>query len=190
MTKPFPPQPRKWALFLDRDGVINERIPDVYIQRPEDFTFTAGTKEALSDLAHIFDPVILVTNQQGIGKGLMTEEELQQLHLYMQQEIEQAGGRLDAIFYCPHRADENHPDRKPNIGMALKAKKQFPAIEFQRSIMVGDSQSDILFGKTAGMLTIFIAPAMTSPPNSADFCFRDLAAFADWIKLHEKSLLL
>ncbi len=190
MTKPFPPKALSWALFLDRDGVINERIPGEYLKDPKEFTFTKNAKEAIALLSSIFRPMIVVTNQQGIGKGLMNEEQLIHLHEYMLDEVKRSGGQLDAVFYCPFRAEDNHPDRKPNIGMAQKAKAQFPEIDFQKAMMVGDSESDILFGKALGMKTVFIGPSTDIPKFEADQQFESLSDFALWIDLHKKNVLL
>lgn len=146
-----------WSLFLDRDGVINQRLPADYVKTHEDFRFIADAKEAIATLTKMFSRLIVVTNQQGVGKGLMTEETLQRIHQYMVSEILRAGGKIDLILFAPHLARENNIMRKPNIGMALKAKRSYPEIQFRKSIMVGDSIHDIIFGKRVGMKTVLIA---------------------------------
>ena len=144
------------TLFLDRDGVINRRIPDAYVTAVEDFVFYDDTKEAIAVFTQLFEHIIVVTNQQGIGKGLMTVAQLDVVHKYMIQEIATAGGRIDAVYYCPNLATENAPCRKPNPGMALQAQRDFPDIDFQQSIMVGDSLSDLQFGSDLDMMTAWV----------------------------------
>lgn len=146
-----------WTLFLDRDGVINTWRPDDYVKNENEFEWIEGSKEAIKTLSKLFDRVLVVTNQQGIGKGLMTEYDLEKIHWKMQNELEAVGGRIDRIYYCPYLAEQKPKCRKPDIGMALQAKEDFPEILFDKSIIVGDSKSDIEFGKKLGMCTIRVA---------------------------------
>jgi histidinol-phosphate phosphatase family protein len=145
-----------WTLFLDRDGVINKKLDNAYVLEWEQFEFLPGVHEALKTFSQIFGRIIIVTNQQGIGKGLMTEENLRTIHSKMIADIEKHGGRIDAIYFAPYIKESNHVERKPNVGMALKAKKDFPAIDFKKSIIAGDSQSDMEFGHRLGMVKAFI----------------------------------
>lgn len=171
----------KWTLFLDRDGVINTRLPDDYVKTPEDFKFLPGVKDAMKILTNIFDPIIVVTNQQGIGKGLMTEVQLEKIHNEMRSEVEQGGGRIDAIYFCPDLKNSGSFYRKPAIGMGLRARKEFPGINFKRSIMAGDSYSDILFGYRLGMKTALISEDSNlrfKCGDMLDFSFPDLKSFA------------
>lgn len=143
-----------WTLFLDRDGVINRRISRGYVTDWEKFEFLPGVEKAIKIFSGIFSRIVVVTNQQGIGKGLMTKEQLTEIHQKMVEHIDFAGGRIDAIYYCPALEEENSPYRKPAPGMAYKAKEDFPGIEFLKSLMVGDTESDIEFGHRAGMYTV------------------------------------
>ncbi|MBN2237905.1 MAG: HAD family hydrolase [Bacteroidales bacterium] len=145
-----------WSIFLDRDGVINERIVGGYVKHAKDFRFVPGSLEAIRLFSELFKQVFIVTNQQGIGKGLMTESELQAIHSKMLTEIQNAGGRIDRIYFCGDLATEKPNCRKPGISMALAAKKDFPSVDFQKSIMVGDTLSDMQFGTNAGMHCVFI----------------------------------
>jgi histidinol-phosphate phosphatase family protein len=112
-----------WTLFLDRDGVINQQIPNDYVRKWDSFIFNQGALAALQRFAKVFSRIVIVTNQQGIGKGLMTIEDLQHIHERMMQEITKAGGRIDAIYAAtPLIANDVNGMRKPNIGMALQAK--------------------------------------------------------------------
>ena len=169
---------KEWTLFLDRDGVISQKLPDDYVMRWEDFRFLEGVLEAMAVLSKIFGRIILVSNQQGVGKGLMSEESLKMIDFRMRQDISVAGGRIDASFYCTHLASENHPDRKPGTGMGLKAKATFPEIDFSKSVMVGDSASDMEFGKKLGMLTVLITDEDIKD-ELVDFCFDSLRNFAN-----------
>ncbi|MGB1217881.1 MAG: HAD-IIIA family hydrolase, partial [Saprospiraceae bacterium] len=119
---------------------------------------------------------------QGIGKNLMRASMMEKVHDYMILEIEGNGGKIDEVYYCPELSKNNPKCRKPNIGMALQAKKDFPDIDFQKSIMVGDSISDIQFGKRVGMLTVFVEAKGAKEIEAAksedvDFQFKDLNAF-------------
>lgn len=149
---------KDWTLFLDRDGVINRRIVGDYIKKVEEFEFLPGVLEAFSVFAKNFKTILIVTNQQGIGKGLMTESELNQIHGYMISEIKKAGGRIDGIYFSPFLSSEKSSMRKPEIGMAMKAKADFQHVNFAKSIMVGDSLSDMQFGKNASMTTVYTIP--------------------------------
>ena len=141
------------CLFLDRDGVINRHRPDDYVKTWAEFEFLPGTLEALAKLSNSFRYILIVTNQRGVSKGLFSEQMLKSIHERMLAEISKNGGRIDGIYYCTALAN-NDFNRKPNPGMALQAKRDYPEIEFTSSIMIGDSDSDIEFGKRLGMKTI------------------------------------
>jgi D-glycero-D-manno-heptose 1,7-bisphosphate phosphatase/D-glycero-alpha-D-manno-heptose 1-phosphate guanylyltransferase len=143
------------ALFLDRDGVINRLRKGDYVKSWEEFVFIDGALEALAILSSLFTRIIVVTNQRGVGRGLMTPGALEEIHSRMLHEITSHGGRIDGI-YCCTSADPEHFDRKPNIGMALRAKADFPDICFAGSLCAGDSLSDIAFACRVGMKAVFI----------------------------------
>ncbi len=145
------------TLFLDRDGVINKKIENDYVRKWEQFEFLPNVIEALKILNNFFERIIIVTNQRGIGRGLMNEEDLQDIHKRMLSVFRKEGIKIDKIYYCPHDYEKKICNcRKPKIGMALKAKKDFPDIDFKNSIMVGDSISDVEFGEKAGMKSYLI----------------------------------
>lgn len=172
-----------WTLFLDRDGVINKRPPGNYIKTWEDFEFLPGVLESIKILARKFGRIIIVTNQQGIGKGLMTHEDLQNIHRQIQTAISKNGGRIDAIYYCPDLATDTDNCRKPAVFMAIQAKKDFPEIDFSKSIMAGDTPSDMEFGRNAGMRTVFINTNEESVnPELYDLEFSNLDLFAKTLK--------
>lgn len=143
-----------WTLFLDRDGVINERIMSGYVTGLHEFKFLPEVPETIASLSKVFGHVFIVTNQQGIGKGIMTESNLLEIHAYMQDEVEKRGGKITKSYYAPGIASPKNEMRKPKPGMALLAQRQFENIDFNRSIMVGDSDSDIIFGQNLGMKTV------------------------------------
>ncbi|MCU0394250.1 MAG: HAD-IIIA family hydrolase [Thermoflexibacter sp.] len=154
-----------WTLFLDRDGVINRRLIDDYVKTWAEFEFMPFFKESLTLLSPLFSHILVVTNQQGIGKGLMSEQDLARIHQNMQSELQGFSSKviIDKVYHCPSLKSANDINRKPEIGMALQAKKDFPLIEFDKSIMIGDSISDMEFGRRAGMITIFFDQEIISP---------------------------
>ncbi len=144
-------------LFLDRDGVINKHLPGDYVKNVEQFEFLPGVLEALVQFSAYFTHIVVVTNQQGIGKGLYSEEDLNGVHTFMIEKITEAGGHLDAVYFCPSLKKNNDQCRKPNVGMGLQAQRDFPDIDFKQSVMIGDSMSDMQFGRNLGMFTIWIS---------------------------------
>ena len=169
-----------WTLFLDRDGVINHEKYQDYVYYYDEFVFYEGAKQALQILSTRFYKIIIITNQRGIGRGLMTEDHLLEIHNNMLADIKAASGRIDKIYYCTS-TDNTHANRKPNPGMAYEAKKEFPEIDFSKSIMVGNNLSDMEFGRNAGMYTVFIkttTPNQALPHPSIDLAFNSLYDFA------------
>lgn len=153
-----------YTLFLDRDGVINKNIDGSYVLDWEQFEFKKGVLETMPKLAKLFPRIIVVTNQQCIAKGLLTENELNEIHQNMMNMIELNGGRIDAVYYAPDLASPENNLRKPKNGMAYLAQQDFPEIDFQKSIMVGDKLSDMEFGKSVGMTTIFLSSIPKTSP--------------------------
>lgn len=153
----FPAIDRTWTLFLDRDGVLNKKRDNDYVKAVHELEILPQTDEAIAALSQIFGRTVIVTNQQGIGKGLMTEAHLAEIHAHLARHIARAGGKIDAFYHAPHLKHENSPLRKPEIGMALQAQSDFPEIDFKKSIMVGDSPSDMEFALKAGMVPMLIS---------------------------------
>ena len=175
---------RSWTLFLDRDGVLNHEKQNDYIYNYSEFVFYPGALDALKLLASRFGRIIIVTNQRGVEKQLMTEADLLQLHEQMVAIIKEHGGRIDAIYYCTS-LNNDHPDRKPQAGMALQAKKSFPEIDFRKTFMVGNNISDMEFGRNAGVKTVFVlttSPLQELPHSKIDYHYADLAGFANAIE--------
>ena len=172
---------KKWSLFLDRDGVINERIIDGYVKKWEEFSFLPGVLDAMKLLDKFFGRIVVVSNQQGVGKELMTEQDVNGLHKKLIEHTQNQGGRIDAAYFSPHLAKEGNIMRKPNVGMALKARREFPEIRFKQSVMAGDSLSDMLFGRRLGMKTVFISENIRDLRKGyklIDFSYPDLQTFA------------
>src|SRR5579862_9269240 len=171
---------KNWTLFLDRDGVLNYEKPFDYIYSYEEFSFYEGVPEAVKIFAGKFGRIILTSNQRGVGKGLMTEQDLIDIHKKMLRDLEAAGGRIDKIYYSIGATGDD-PLRKPHPGMAWLAKKDFPQIDFKKSIMVGNNISDMDFGRNAGMFTVFVKtthPEQPLPHPSIDLAFDSLPDFA------------
>ena len=166
-----------WTLFLDRDGVINVRPMHDYVKSWEEFQFLPGCLEAIYLLTPLFYKIVVVTNQQGIGKGVMTDRGLAHIHDQMLASIEQAHGQIDAIYYAPQLAWEDSPYRKPNPGMAHQARAEFPYIEYSKSVMVGDTESDFQFAQNTGMY--FVWCNEEAPPRH----------IREYIDLHVPNLL-
>jgi histidinol-phosphate phosphatase family protein len=167
----------KSALFLDRDGVINKRLLNKYIKNTQEFIFEENALKAIELLSKIFYKIVVVTNQQGIGKGLMSTQELNTVHNYMLNSVEQANGKLHLILHSPYLNEENHISRKPNIGMINFAKETFDDIDLQHSYMVGDMPSDMKLARNANLKAIYIENQYESC-SDYDFRFKSLYQFS------------
>lgn len=138
------------TLILDRDGVLNERPPQAdYVRSPEDFRWLPGAKEALAELSRAGYRVIVVSNQAGIGRGVMSEEDLERVHARMREEAAAAGGRIDAIFYCPHDWEDGCDCRKPRPGMLFQAQRELQ-LDLSRTPFIGDDERDGEAARAAG----------------------------------------
>ena len=167
---------KDWTLFLDRDGVINKKLENDYVKHWIEFEFLDGTLDALKILNSVFGKIVVVTNQQGIGKGIYRTEDLELIHKNMLYEVNYLGGRIDKVYFSPYLDSANHPTRKPGTGMAMAAKKDFPQIDFTKSIIVGDSMSDMEFGRALCMKTVFISEEKRTD-SKIDFNFPSLIEF-------------
>lgn len=145
-----------WSLFLDRDGVINVRKMDGYILNPSEFEFIEGVPAALSRIVPLFDHTVVVTNQRGVARKLMTEEDLSRVHGKMKSELESVGAVLDGIFHCPHDRSSGCRCRKPGPGLIEQALDAFPSILPSKSLLIGDTTSDMELGRSFGMITLHV----------------------------------
>jgi histidinol-phosphate phosphatase family protein len=142
------------TLFLDRDGVINVKLDGQYVKNTNEFDFMKGSEIAISKLSKIFNRILIVTNQQGIAKGIMSDKDLGVLHEYMLFELKKNGGIIQKIYYCPHLAAESCNCRKPNPGLIQQAMIDFPEIKLAQSYLIGDSDTDIIAGNKMGLITV------------------------------------
>ncbi|MET0299079.1 MAG: HAD-IIIA family hydrolase [Flavitalea sp.] len=171
---------KSWTLFLDRDGVINIEKYEDYIYNYDEFVFYEGAKDALRIFTEKFARLIVATNQRGVGRGLMTEDALEEIHQKMMLDVSIAGGKIEKCYYCTS-TDNAAGCRKPNPEMAFEAKADFPDIDFSKSVMIGNNLSDMNFGRNAGMHTVFLT---TTHPDeghnqpSIDLVFPSLHDFA------------
>ncbi|MBK7232411.1 MAG: HAD-IIIA family hydrolase [Saprospiraceae bacterium] len=147
-------KPKIKNLFLDRDGVINELRPNDYVKKFEEFMFRAEVLEELHLIAPSFEKIFVVTNQAGIGKALMTDEDLLNIHDMMEEFLEFFGVRFAGIYFCPHTKESECNCRKPKSGMLDQAKMDFPNLLFAESVIIGDSNTDMLMGRSRGMKTV------------------------------------
>lgn len=172
------------AVFLDRDGVINVKLPsDCYVSRYSEFRFLPGAVDALALLYSLGYLLVIVTNQRGIGRRLMTAEDLKTVHHSMLEDLREAGVSVDGIYHCPHDAHEGCDCRKPKPGMILRAVREL-GIDIARSYMVGDSISDVAAGKSAGATTVRIGETSDA---DADMAFGSLLEFAEHLRnVHTK----
>tara|TARA_A200000159_G_C7312809_1_gene335383 strand:+ start:882 stop:1367 length:486 start_codon:yes stop_codon:yes gene_type:complete len=149
------------TLFLDRDGVINQKLEGRYVTNFNEFVFVKNSDLAIRKLHKIFKRILIVTNQQGIGKGIMTEDDLNLLHLQMQRKLNPDFDLIDKIYFCPCLEGDSCNCRKPKTGMLEEAKLDFPEIIIKNSFLIGDSESDIEAGNKFGLKTIKVNETYT-----------------------------
>tara|TARA_X000000368_G_scaffold44500_1_gene31963 strand:- start:38 stop:523 length:486 start_codon:yes stop_codon:yes gene_type:complete len=149
------------TLFLDRDGVINQKLEGRYVTNFNEFVFVKNSDLAIRKLHKIFKRILIVTNQQGIGKGIMTEDDLNLLHLQMQRKLNPDFDLIDKIYFCPCLEGDSCNCRKPKTGMLEEAKLDYPEIIIKNSFLIGDSESDIEAGNKFGLKTIKVNETFT-----------------------------
>lgn len=167
------------ALFFDRDGIINRRIIGGYVTTIEDFSFIPDffTVFAYAILKNYIP--IVITNQQGIGKGIMTVHQLRAIHAHMQATLHKITGHtFDDIRFCASLAQDNDPRRKPNPGMITESIHQWN-IDPAASWMIGDSESDIIAAQAAGVRTIFIGQPQDLTRVTPDHIFASMTELND-----------
>jgi D-glycero-D-manno-heptose 1,7-bisphosphate phosphatase len=176
------------AVFLDRDGVLNPHIPGGYLLSADDLVVLPGVAQAVRRLNDAGLPVILISNQQGVGKGLMTLDELQAIETRMAEALaHEAGAHLDRCYYSTELAHEQSPRRKPGPGMLLEASQDF-GLTLGNTAFLGDSPTDIKAGQAAGVgATVLLLSGGTQSAGVAgiqpppDLVFDDLPQAVDWI---------
>ncbi len=178
---------KRRAVILDRDGVINDHQLG-YVTSWAQFRFMPGALAALRRLHEAGWLVVVATNQSAVGRGMMTQNDLEEMHARMLAEVQQAGGRIERVFTCPHRPEEGCNCRKPKPGLLLEAAREYD-LDLSGCYLVGDSWRDIAAGQAVGCTTILVEGVdatraqeqlekLERPP---DFLVKDLAAAADVI---------
>jgi D-glycero-D-manno-heptose 1,7-bisphosphate phosphatase len=154
------------SVFLDRDGVINRRpTTKRYVTRPEELEILPRVPEAIQLLNDKHYRVFVVSNQAGISLGLYSEDQLELIHQRMRAELKQRGARVDAIYSCPHGSN-SCTCRKPDIGMFLQAQRDFPEVDFEHSIVIGDDASDMKAAARLGCNKVLVGEADESTVRS------------------------
>ncbi len=153
------------AIFIDRDGVINCRRPDDYVLDWSQFVFVDGIRSALKQLATLGLPMIVISNQAAVGKGLLDSARLEEITGRMQQALLADGAPLTAAYYCIHRRDEDCPCRKPKPGLLQKAAADFH-IDLRHSIFIGDSDSDVQAARAASCQPVLFGPGVADASSA------------------------
>ncbi|MBX0320115.1 D-glycero-alpha-D-manno-heptose-1,7-bisphosphate 7-phosphatase [Shouchella clausii] len=176
----------KQAVFLDRDGVINEIMSErvEFVNNVSDFYLLEGVASAIRSFNRAGFLVFVVTNQGGVGLGFMKEKQLEDIHKKMEVDLKAQGARIDDIAYCPHKPDEGCPCRKPKAYLLKKLAEKYD-VDLSASIMVGDREPDILAGQKAGCQTVLVN-SFSDDKFQANAHFTDLRAAVPWI-LTQKS---
>ena len=142
------------AIFLDRDGVINRNRPD-HVKTWAEFEFLPGVLPALRRLALLEWPVVVISNQAIVGRGLVSRQTLDVINARMVRTVQSVGGRIDRVFCCPHRPEDKCRCRKPEPGLLLQAANQMK-LELSHSFFVGDAESDVMAAKAAGCRPVLV----------------------------------
>jgi D-glycero-D-manno-heptose 1,7-bisphosphate phosphatase len=157
---------RRPAIFIDRDGVINLLRPSDYVLDWSQFVFVPGIREALKQLASLGLPMIVISNQAAVGKGLLDTAGLEGITSKMYQELAHDGTFLTAAYYCPHRPDENCPCRKPKPAL-LQAAAADLNIDLTRSVFIGDSDTDVEAAHAAGCKPVLFGIGVRAVSDSS-----------------------
>lgn len=176
-------------LVLDRDGIINEERPD-FVKSAEEWIPYPGSITAISQLTQAGFHIVLATNQSGLGRGVFDITALHAMHAKMHRLVEEAGGSIDAIFYCPHTPEAQCDCRKPKPGLLIEIAKRYN-VSPETLVMVGDSLRDLqaiaaVQGQPILVLTGNGKKTLQHPdlpPNT--LVFDDLVAVAEYLIAHE-----
>jgi len=156
------------AIFVDRDGVINSRRANNYVLEWCQFVFTAGIRDALKRLALLELPMIVVSNQSAVGRGLLTPSSLEEITGRMQKALLADGVLLNAVYYCLHKPDDYCICRKPQPEMLYRAASDFN-LDLSTSVFIGDSDADTKAAESAGCQPILFGPGLTACSDSPDW---------------------
>ncbi len=175
------------AIFLDRDGVINVNRSD-HVKSWAEFEFLPGALDALRSLTQLSWPIVVVSNQAIIGRGYVSRETVDEIHARMREAVRSAGGRIDDVFYCPHRPEEHCECRKPSPGL-LRIAARTLGLDLSRSFFVGDAESDVLAARGVGCRPILVKTGRGSGQQAllrqaqmvGYYLAEDLTDAANWI---------
>lgn len=163
------------VVFLDRDGVINKDPESInkysYVTKWEEFRFLPGAKRAITRLTDAGYTIYVISNQAGIAKGYFTLQALKDITKKMLREIEESGGKIAGVFYCPHRNEDNCCCRKPKAGLFQKALRR-GAINFKYTFFIGDKIMDVQAGRAIGCKTILVLSGKESLKNRKNWQFK------------------
>ena len=184
-------------IILDRDGTINEDRDD-FVKTPDEWVPIPGALEAIARLNHAGWHTVVVTNQSGLGRGLFDMSTLNAMHLKMNQLLAKQGGRIDAVFFCPHTPEDLCDCRKPLPGLVLQVGERY-GLHLKDVAVVGDSLRDLLAGAAAGCPTHLVRTGKAAKYDEAQLAHvlaqapatqvhADLAAFAEAMILRERRL--
>ena len=151
---------KRKAIFLDRDGVLNKRKSD-YVKSIDELMIFPNIGKSIKKFNDNNFLVVVITNQSAINRGLATFQNIHKIHHKIEDEIFKSGAVIDKFYICPHRPNEFCECRKPKSGMLLKAKEDFPEIDFKRSILIGDSDTDIIAAENVNIKSIQVSPTYT-----------------------------
>ncbi len=179
--------PKRRAIFLDRDGVINANRSD-HVKSWDEFVFLSGALDALRQIAASDFLIIITTNQSAIHRGLVDDPTMREVHTSMIESIERAGGRIDAVYYCPHLPEENCDCRKPKAGLYVQAAEKWD-IDLARSYVVGDALVDLEAARAIGSKPILVLSGrgkdqqarLIEKNHSGYEVLDDLKSAVDWI---------
>lgn len=183
------------TIFIDRDGVINKDpggwTAHQYVTELRDFHFLPGAFEALALLNRNRVQVVIVSNQAGVNKGYFSKERLDEITHMMLSEVKKNGGKISEVYYCPHTNEDNCHCRKPKPGMLEQAIKKY-GVTPRDTYIIGDSEVDVLAGKSAGLNTIFVLSGKTTMDDmrkwsvKPDYIFKDLLEAVKWLLVKER----
>src|ERR1044071_9136959 len=174
---------RSAAVFLDRDGVLNQDSPD-FIKSPAELIILPGVPDSIARLTTAGLPCIVITNQSGVARGLVTRDDLDAMHRKLESAIECAGGKIAGFYFCPHMPGEGCDCRKPKTGM-LSAAARDHAIDLNKSFLIGDKPADVECARAAGCRAILVLTGQTevekAKATAPDYIATDLSEAVDWI---------
>jgi D-glycero-D-manno-heptose 1,7-bisphosphate phosphatase len=174
------------ALFLDRDGVVNEEVG--YLHRADEVRFVDGIFSLCRTAAELGYRLIVVTNQAGIARGYYSEADFESLMEFMRGELRSEGVELDAVYYCPFHPEhgvgkyrQEHEDRKPGMGMLRRGAREF-GVDLSESVMVGDRCSDVGAANAAGLRHMFLISGTEVATCSGEYeRVESLAEVEQWL---------